>query len=193
MTNPVKMLVDMIASKAESDRKNNVWVKGAFMQIRALTPDTRGELGEEFVERLLVSLGYTVERSNVTDRTKKHWDLRVNGVALEIKTATVGKSGRSFQHENIEKDRDYDGIVLLDIAPDAIYLTAASKKDLPFNSPNDLWTKSPKQMHRRAHGIQYKWDLSIKDVADREIKSLTDVERLMADLLPPVSEPNTAE
>ena len=186
MIDPTDILKTMIAEKAESDRSGNVWTSGRFMPIKTLSLDTRGELGELFIERLLTCLGHSVIRNSATDRTNKHWDLLVNdSVSLEVKTATVGKDGRSFQHENIEKDRNYDGLVLLDIAPDAIYLTAAPKKHLPFSTPNDKWTRSPRRMHRRAQGIQYKWDLSILDVKEREVRSIADVRRLMAELIPP--------
>lgn len=35
----------------------------------------------------------------------------------------------------------------------------------------------------RSHGIQYKWDLSIKDVESREVSSLEDARKIFKDYL----------
>ena len=188
MSDIPKLLEELTESKVKQIQESNIWSASRFKSIRELSVDTRGELGEEFVKLLLEELGYSVIWARTTDRTQKHWDLQVDDkVTLEVKTATLGSDGKAFQHENIEKDRNYDVLVLLDIAPDAIYLTAAPKHSLPFNERNDNWTINPKRMHRRAHGIQYKWDLSRKDVARREIRSLDDVKRIMATVLPEAS------
>ena len=185
MADFIEILADLIDRKVAS-LSTDVWMWGSKLKrIKILSVDNRGEIGEEFVKILLEKLGYDVEWISTTDRTEKHWDLTVNGqVKLEVKTATVGKNGRNFQHENIEKDRDYDALVLLDIAPKNLYLTVAPKSTLPFNQPNDNWTVNPKKMHRRAHGIQYKWDLNLTDVKDREIKSLGDVKAIFGNVLP---------
>lgn len=111
----------------------------------------------------------------MTDPTKKHWDLRIDGITkLEVKTATLG-STLTFQHENLEKDRDFDGVVLLDVSPDTIYLTFAAKGSIPWTSKNDRWTRNPKKLHRRRNGISYKWDLSLRDVEDRRVETIEDV------------------
>lgn len=181
---PNDLLISIIHEKAIEAQKQDVWQQKdvKFALIKDLSLDTRGVVGEEFIKQLLENMGYSVERNEITDRTNKHWDLRVNGkVTLEVKTATIGKEGRTFQHENIERDRNYDALILLDIAPDAIYLTVAKKGLLPFSRPNDNFTATPRNMHRRAQGIQYKWDLTLRDVQDR---CVTNVEEAKALFLP---------
>lgn len=183
---PHNLLQKIIADKVLEVHHKDVWRKPniEFADIKQVSSDTVGVIGEEYIKQLLELLGHSVEHSDVTDRTQKHWDLRVNGVTtLEVKTATVGKNGRSFQHENIEKDRNYDALVLLDIAPTAIYLTVAKKSMLPFNQPNEFFTCIAKKMHRRAHGILYKWDFNLRDVEERKIESLKDVEKLFNSVL----------
>ena len=185
MTNDIKtMLADHIQRSVEIASRNNIWIGGYFKAIQDLAIDLRGELGESYIADLLIKLGHGVEMARQTDRSDKHWDIRVNGkIDLEIKTATIGKKGKTFQHENIEKERRYDAIVLLDIAPDNIYLTVAPKNTLPYATPNNNWTLNPKKMHRRAHGIQYKWDLHLNDVKERRVETLDDVRRQFAILL----------
>lgn len=164
------------------------WDEGPFVGIRELQPDNRGEVGERFLCKLFEELGYRVELSQVTDPTKKHWDLRIDGATkLEVKTATLG-STRTFQHENLEKDRDFDGVVLLDVAPDAIYLTFAAKGSIPWTSKNDRWTRAPKKLHRRRQGIAYKWDLSLQDVEERRVETIEDVRRGFETMLAEIEE-----
>lgn len=183
---PSDLLKSIIDEKVIETRKRDVWQQknARFAPIKDLSVDTRGVVGERFVEQLLKNMGHFVERNEITDRTNKHWDLRVNrNITLEVKTATIGKEGRTFQHENIERDRNYDALVLLDIAPDAIYLTVAKKDLLPFNRPNDNFTATLKNMHRRAHGILYKWDLSLRDVQDRCIVNMEEAVKLFTPIL----------
>ena len=183
---PNELLKSIIDEKVAEAQEQDVWQQRntQFTPIKDLSVDTRGAVGEEFVEQLLTKMGHSVERNKITDRTNKHWDLRVNNkITLEVKTATIGKEGRTFQHENIERDRDYNALVLLDIAPNAIYLTVAKKDLLPFSRPNDHFTTTPKNMHRRAHGILYKWDLNLRDVEDRCIENMEDAEKLFSSIL----------
>ena len=184
MSDLTDVLAALIKEHAERVSRKDVWNSGKFKDIKTVSNDTRGEMGESFIAEILKQFGLEVEHSKGADRTEKHWDLRVNGkVTLEIKTATIDKNGRMFQHENIEKDRNYDYLVLLDIAPDAIYLTVAPKGSLPFKEKSSTWTVNPKAMHRRAHGIQYKWDLNLNDVKNRKIKTLKDAQLMLHDVI----------
>lgn len=175
----------VLCSLIENALKNidEQWAEGPYVGLRRLQPDNRGEVGEKFLCDLLTSLDYEVELSHETDPTKKHWDLRLNGeVQLEVKTATLGTT-KTFQHENLEKDRDFDGVVLLDIAPDKIYLTCAAKSSIPWTSENDRWSINPKKLHRRRQGIAYKWDLHLRDVENRVIETLDDVRKMFEEMM----------
>ena len=138
----------------------------------------RGKLGELLLKELLEELGIEVENNDETDRTKKHWDIydKTREKYIEVKTASQGKKG-TFQYEGFEKDRSYDSVVLFAISPEKIYITCAKKDELPWKRANDLFTKRKKEMHHRAHGIQYKWTLSLKDLEDREIISINDFQK----------------
>lgn len=162
---------------------DTAWDKGEFVRIRELQSDNRGDVGEKFIAEALIAIGHKADISSVTDPAKKHWDVLVdNKIKLEIKTATLGR-GKTFQHENIEKDKDFHALVLLDIAPNELYLTCAAKSTLPWTERNSTWTNTSKKMHRRRISSVYKWDLNLADVVDRKIQSLDDIAEAYSHML----------
>ena len=170
----VEILTNLI-EESIAHSGDTAWDEGEFVRIRNLQLDNRGEVGEKFIAEALVAIGHKAEISPITDPAKKHWDVLVGDtIKLEVKTATLG-SNKVFQHENIEKERDFDGLVLLDIAPDNIYLTCAAKATLPWTQPNDNWTNTKRKMHRRRASSVYKWDLKLTDVQQRQVQTLEDV------------------
>ena len=106
------------------------------------------------------------------------YDILVEGhFKVEVKLATRGKMNPTFQHENLKQERDCDAIVLIDVAPDKIYMTCGRKIDLPFRIANDKFTVTRKKMHLRPKG-EFKWDLHLRDVKNREIKTIDDFKRI---------------
>lgn len=141
------------------------WDSGLFADIIKLSADQRGEIGEALLHELLVAAGVEgVIRTATTDRTQKHWDIRTADMDIEVKTATLGRNNNRFQHESIERDRNYHAIVMIDIAPSAVYITWTAKRDIPF-----------RQIHRRANSNFYKWDFNLSDVLDNEVKTIADI------------------
>ena len=143
-----------------------------FEGITSLEIDARGSVGERFVARLLMDRGDSVVQNDQTNPLDKQWDIKVSrsgaAITAEVKTATMGKSTRTFQHENLPHSRACDILVLIDIAPDAVYGTVALPSELPYAAKNSRWTATPKMMHKRPSG-DYKWTLHINDVKGREI------------------------
>ena len=172
-------ILQRAAESQGPDPARDPWRGSANEAIKRTELDTRGAIGEVFIQAVLEAAGHTVERDATTDPVGKHWDLLVDGkVKLEVKTATVGKDGKKFQHENIEKDKNWDGLVLLDVAPNVIYTTFAAKQTLPFvesSRHKGTWTVNERSMHRRRTSNFYKWDLSVKDLKDRAVTTVEDV------------------
>lgn len=189
--NPQTLLQKIMEQHAKRSRDRGVWAEGGmFRAIRDVQIDNRGEVGEEFVASALSAMGYSTKRNNETDPAKKHWDVLVEDeYKLEVKTASVGSDGKSFQHENLEKDRDYHAVVLVDISPNSVYLTVAPKASLPFTRKNANWTVKPKKMHRRRKSSDYKWDLTLADVEERKIETLDDMEKMFSSVLGKPSKP----
>ena len=136
--------------KWESERPDpHGWRGGEFADGRNLQIDSRGDAGEKFVASVLEQLDKTVER-NEGMASDKEWDLKADGIKLEVKTATLGTTAASFQHEGVEKDRDYDGLVFVDIAPNDVYISLMAKRDVHWE-----------RFHNRRYGIQYKMDFRL--------------------------------
>ena len=179
MTDVSGVLVGVLDSVAKRNPKK--WSGSLHATMMDLEIDCRGEVGENFLAESLTLLGHEVRIDRTTDASSKPWDLLVDGrVMLEVKTATQGKT-HTFQHESISIERGYDALVLVDIAPDDVYLTCAPKTDIPFRKKNSLWTVREKKMHLR-HDGRGKWDLNLKDVEPRRIVTLDDV-RAQYDLM----------
>lgn len=159
-----------IAKSLKASLKAQLWQNSPFQDIKNLEISRRGDVGEDFVRRVLEQLGY-----KVTDNPSKNddWDLKVNDkIKLEIKTATLGNN--KFQHDNIREKRDFNALILIGIAPNDIYLTCAAKSTLPWDKKAKKWTKRSKKMHYRKDKGEYKWELSLADVKNRKINSVED-------------------
>ncbi|MDA8015088.1 MAG: hypothetical protein MPK09_05705 [Gammaproteobacteria bacterium] len=152
----------------DARQKQKPWIDSRFESMRSLQIDNRGAVGEHFVLYLLESIGKKCVHNDALDREKKQWDIHVpdDHVKLEVKTATLTAGTKAFQHESIEKDRSWNALVLLDIAPDEIYISCISKKDLDWKS-----------MHRRANSIFYKYDVKLNNLAGKnELRKIRDFE-----------------
>ena len=158
-----------IAAVVAARKDKHGWAKGLFKDIHLVAPAHRGEIGERLLERLLIDAGVSgVTRAGKIDRTKKHWDIKTEDMTIEVKTATLGRNSNTFQHESIEKDRDYDALVLIDIAPDDVFITWFAKRDIP-------WKSEGKGIHRRAKGSDYKLTLNLSRIAHCRVKTLNDI------------------
>lgn len=133
------------------------WNDSLYEDIQFLTIDERGQLGEEITVDILKSVGCKVDYDSSRTSEVKGWDLISNGLKIETKLATITVGSGGFQHENLHSQRDFDGILFIDVAPNEIYLTAVCKKDI-------LW----KKLHRRPNG-DFKCDFSIKHIKDNKI------------------------
>ena len=179
MTNEEKSIADILKQIMREElalhQKKSGWVNATFEDIRRLQIDSRGEIGEKFIAKMLLELGYKVEFSNVTNPRNKQWDLEVDGkTKLEVKTASRGASGNTFQHESLDKNRLYDAIVLLDIAPEAVYISLYTQVNFP-------WARS----HRRKDSIYYKYDTKVKQLEEsgKRIDTLADFKAAFEHLL----------
>jgi hypothetical protein len=120
----------------------------------------KGDVGEEITYDILKSKGCDVEYAKGVTEATKGWDVKSNGIKIEVKLATITIGSGGFQHENIEAQRDYDAILFIDVAPNEVFLTAVFKKDIN-------WTGKGK-LHRRVNGV-YKCDFTINAIKNNKI------------------------
>jgi hypothetical protein len=133
------------------------WNDSLYEDIQFLTIDERGQLGEEISVEILKDSKCKIKYDASITETVKGWDFISNGLKIEVKLATITIGTGQFQHENLHPQRDFDGVLFIDVAPNEIYLTAVSKKDF-------LW----KKLHRRENGV-YKCDFTLKHIKENKI------------------------
>lgn len=133
------------------------WNDSLYEDIQFLTIDERGQLGEEITVEILKDFKCKIDYDASITEAVKGWDFVSNGLKIEVKFATITIGTGLFQHENLHVQRDFDGILFIDVAPNEIYLTAVCKKDI-------IW----KKLHRRPNG-DYKCDFTIKHIKDNSI------------------------
>ncbi len=133
------------------------WNDSLYEDIQFLTIDERGQVGEEITVEILKNFGCKVEYDPGATEETKGWDLISNGLKIETKLATITVATGLFQHENLHPQRDFDGVLFIDVTPSEIYLTAVCKNDF-------LW----KKIHRRESGI-YKCDFSLAHIQKNEM------------------------
>jgi len=170
-----KLAVTALAEVVKNRKKPvTIWKGSPLERWGSEEIDTRGTAGELLVVKLLEAGGRKPDYQKDTTHTDKDWDFMCNGLRYEVKAARIGTTTRKFQHENIYKTRHYDGIILVDIAPNEIYISCWAKVDIPFDKETERGGHAPKgaqrsyTLHRRKDSSFYKWDTGI--TSDRHIK-----------------------
>ena len=133
------------------------WNDSLYEDIQFLSIDERGQLGEEITVDILRNFKCKVDYDKSVTGAVKGWDFISNDLKIEVKLATITIGTGQFQHENLHSQRDFDGILFIDVAPNEIYLTAVCKKDI-------IW----KNLHRRPNG-DYKCDFTVKQIQNNSI------------------------
>ncbi|MDD2731627.1 MAG: hypothetical protein PHI53_00305 [Candidatus Pacebacteria bacterium] len=153
---------EIILKKIEEIKKRKPpqkfdWNDSLYEDVQFLTIDERGQLGEEITVDILKKFKCKIKYDAGITGALKGWDFISNGLKIEVKLATITVGTGQFQHENLHPQRDFDGILFIDVAPNEIYLTAVCKKDINW-----------KKIHRRESGV-YKCDFTIKNIQDDKI------------------------
>lgn len=132
----------MIHETYTKERANkDPWNNSPYKDLLKLTIDQRGKIGENIVSEAIKqanNINICIEE-DVSDVNTKgdgvHYDIKVNGQLIEIKTAYRGTSN-TWQHENLYKtaatmslflDFDYHGIYVSLIPEDILPLGKDSK------------------------------------------------------------------
>lgn len=132
-----------------------IWNNQTYEFIKDLSIDQRGQVGEELTAKILKKKGCRVIYNPNKASREKDWDIISNDCKIEIKLATIGKNGKMFQHEHLERNRKFDALMLIDVTPDKIYLSCYDFDELDW-----------KKMHRRSNNGLYKFDISLKKLTE---------------------------
>jgi len=115
----------LINKKHKQKQKRDIWGNSEWKNISKLENDDVGGVGEEIINGFCKK-SQIVSEINGT-KTKQLGggigDGTINGEMCEIKTARLGSSGRSFQHELGEVPWKAKYMIFFDIAPEKMYIT----------------------------------------------------------------------
>jgi len=138
MPDPHAILAEVLGSYSDPPK----WTDAPFEQIRRVSNTSVGNVGQDFIERLCEELGCPAE-PYVNARGKRSrrgdWDLRINSVRFELKTATEDVRG-AFQFDHIRHHKSFDAVLGLGIAPAAIYFGAWTKAAIATEAAGNLVT-----------------------------------------------------
>ena len=173
----LKMLKKNIEELYEKQEAENQWNNSEFEKVNSLKIDYSGKVGELF----LVSLCKEIIESHKEEFQIKYeyfgdstaddgsFDIIINNVKIEVKTARLGKDGKSFQHENLKKHEILNGVevgadvfIFIDITPNCFYISFLKYKEFIFEKKNKIFNRTP-HLRKGTNNI-YKFDISQKQI-----------------------------
>jgi hypothetical protein len=116
------------------------WNSSKFEKIKRVSNSKVGEIGQGFIQRLCEAykLQYEFPSNSKGKQAKQNpWDIKIEGVTFELKTATEDTGG-AFQFNHFRYHRTYDAVLCLGIAPDEVYFNVWSKADLATGKAGKL-------------------------------------------------------
>ena len=121
----ITLATDLINQKYEEKKKRDIWNESKWKNISKLENDDVGSVGEKIINSFCEKAKILSEIDGT--KTKQLGggigDGKIKGQSCEIKTARLGSSGNSFQHELGENPWKAKYMVFLDIAPSKMYVT----------------------------------------------------------------------
>jgi hypothetical protein len=155
-------------------KKRNIWDDSEWKHISELENDDVGKVGENMIQKCCeeAKILSNIDGSKTKDQNSGiggKGDGTINGKCVEIKTARLGSTGSSFQHELGECPWNADYMLFVDISPRDIYITLFKnwseefyKKSGQLNGPRcDPYFPTKKICWRKKKGA-FKFDTTIK-------------------------------
>ena len=140
------------------------WGDSPYKELLKLTIDQRGKIGENIVSEAIKQANNSLIciEEDVTDINIKgdgvHYDIKVNGQLIEIKTAYRG-TGNSWQHENLYKNAATMSI-FLDFDYNGIYVSIIPEDILPLGKDSKIFGRKHGTL-RQNRSDGYKLDFSL--------------------------------
>ena len=132
MLDAIELMKDVIATYANNPK----WVNAPLGDIKILSNTHVGEAGQDFIKQWCQVQNLTWESP---ESSQSPWDIRIESISFEIKTATGDTSGK-FQFNHIRHHRDYQALLVLGIVPDEILFNAWRKGDVAEGKAGRLAT-----------------------------------------------------
>lgn len=140
------------------------WSDSPYKELLKLTIDQRGKIGECIISEAIKQAQNTriCIEEDISDVSAKgdgvHYDIRVNGQMIEIKTAYRG-TGNSWQHENLYKTAATMSI-FLDFDYHGIYVSIFPEHILPLSKDSEVFGRKHGTL-RQNKDDGYKLDFSL--------------------------------
>jgi hypothetical protein len=138
------------------------WANASFRAIKTISNTKVGSVGLDFIERICTDIGLSIAfpvNSHGDRAQQSPWDICIEGVSFELKTATEDVNGK-FQFNHLRYHRQYQAVLCLGVSPDSLYFGIWSKADLTTGKAGTLvsmekganasykLTKSPSQLDK---------------------------------------------
>ena len=126
----------------ENYDNNPKWRGSDFERVKNISNTQVGDVGQDFVVQLCEIYGLSIDlptNDQGKARRQNPWDIKINGVTFEIKTATEDVR-RAFQFNHIRYHRNYDALLCLGISPNDIRFDAWPKATIATGGAGNLVT-----------------------------------------------------
>ena len=118
-------VTNLINQKYEKKQKRDIWDNSKWKNISELENDDVGGVGEEIIHEFCkkAQIVSDIDGTKTKQKGGGIGDGKIKGATCEIKTARLGSSEISFQHELGEVPWNAKYMIFLDIAPEKMYIT----------------------------------------------------------------------
>ncbi len=131
---------NIMISAINSYKNDDKWENAPFKGIKLVSNTAVGSVGQTFVRNVCDELGIDNEPP-ITAKGKEAynspWDLKIQDVTFEIKTASEDTSG-SYQFNHVRLHRDYNALLCIGISPDNIYFQVWTKAEIATGAAGKL-------------------------------------------------------
>lgn len=131
-------MIDLINTFCEEHKPSDIWNNSPFKNVKELTNDHRGKLGEIIISKVFHYLNYNIN-DDISDNNIKpdgHYDLKVENKRIEVKTACAETM---FQHEPLYKADACDIVIFIDFTYDKYYISICKNNELPLGRDSKIF------------------------------------------------------
>lgn len=123
-----------------SNKNDDKWANAPFEGIKLVSNTAVGSVGQTFVRKVCDELGIKNEPPLTVKGKEAYnspWDLKIEGVTFEIKTASEDVHNR-YQFNHVRLHREYHAILCIGISPENIYFQVWTKAELATGKAGKL-------------------------------------------------------
>ena len=131
-----KLLIEALKKNVDDSK----WKSGVFIGIKTVSNTKVGNVGQDFIEGLCGVLSIPCSfplKENGKRSTQSPWDIKINDIKFELKTATEDVNG-SFQFDHVRYHRPYDAVLCLGVTPNELYFRMWSKAEITTQKAGKL-------------------------------------------------------